>query len=203
MRVDKRRKRRLTVLLGLSSAFWLVLLGAPALAHSQLLQADPASGATLSQPPMQVRLQFNEPIELAFTPVKVSDEQGNRIDEDDARIDPEDKRVVLTTLKKLPIGSYTVEWRVISADTHPVNGTYKFDVIGAGTNESQSADQAQAGGIGGSQGQSSNQSEPGSDGPEGTGGIGPHLLHLVALGVGAVVVIVLMLRQRIKGKRSS
>ncbi|MBV9453874.1 MAG: copper resistance protein CopC [Rubrobacter sp.] len=200
MRVDKRRKRRLTVLLGLSSAFWLVLLGAPALAHSQLLQADPASGATLSQPPTQVRLQFNEPVELAFTPVKVSDEQGNRVDEDDARIDPEDKRVVLTTLKKLPIGSYTVEWRVISADTHPVNGTYKFDVIGAGTTESQGAAQAQAGG---SNDPSSDQSEPEPGGQQDTGGVGPHLLHLAALGLGAVVVIVLLLWQRIKGKRSS
>lgn len=188
---------RLAALLGLS-ALCLILLCAPALAHSRLLQADPASGANLSKPPKQVRLQFNEPVEAEFTPVKVLDGQGNRVDQDDGRIDPNDHRVVLDDLKDVPVGSYTVEWRVTSADTHPVNGSYEFSVSGSGTDGSQS----KSGGVVGSDKQPPGTSQGGSDGQEDTGGIYPHILHIAGLGLGAVVLVVLALLQRARGKRS-
>ena len=122
-----RESTRLAALLGLS-AVWVLLLCAPALAHARLLETYPPEDATLAQPPEQVQLRFNEPIEAEFSPLKVSDEQGNRMDEDNARISSDDARVLLIDLKELPQGSYTVEWRVTSADGHPVNGTYRFAV---------------------------------------------------------------------------
>ncbi|MDX6380518.1 MAG: hypothetical protein QOI57_1542, partial [Rubrobacteraceae bacterium] len=55
--------------------------------------------------------------------------QGNRVDEDNARISPNNATLLLIDLKEsLSKGSYTVEWRVTSADGHPVNGTYRFAV---------------------------------------------------------------------------
>lgn len=70
---------RLTALLGLA-AVWLVLYSAPALAHTQLLQADPGDGATLTRAPDQVELRFSEPVEAEFSPLEVYDGQGTRVD---------------------------------------------------------------------------------------------------------------------------
>lgn len=183
--------RRLIALLGLS-AVWLILSCTPVLAHARLLQTDPANGARLSQPPEQVRLSFDEPIEAEFTPVKVSDQQGNRVDRDDARVDPNDARVLTADLEELPEGTYTVEWRVTSADTHPVNGTYRFTVTGTGTDESQGATQAGED-VGDSGGQPSDQTEPGV---QGTGGITDHIVHIVGLGLGTLIFLALVLLRR-------
>ena len=178
--------------LGLSS-LWLVLLCAPALAHARLLETDPADGARLSEPPKQVQLRFNEPIEAEFTPVKVLDQQGNRVDRDDAQVDSEDRRTVTAGLNESAKGTYTVQWRVISADTHPVNGSYEFSVTGASTNEAQGATEA----IVGSQAQSSDQSEPGPEAQQqDTSGWSAHLDHFVALGFGALILLVFALRRK-------
>jgi methionine-rich copper-binding protein CopC len=93
------------------------------------LETYPTEGAILAEPPEQVQLRFNEPIEAEFSPLEVSDQQGNRVDEDNARISPNNATLLLIDLKEsLSKGSYTVEWRVTSADGHPVNGTYRFAV---------------------------------------------------------------------------
>ncbi|MDX6379247.1 MAG: hypothetical protein QOI57_271, partial [Rubrobacteraceae bacterium] len=71
---------RLVTLLGLS-AVWLFLLCTPALAHARLLETYPTEEAILAEPPEQVQLRFNEPIEAELSPLEVSDQQGNRVDE--------------------------------------------------------------------------------------------------------------------------
>jgi len=120
--------RRLVALLVLS-AVWLLLLSAPALAHARLLETYPAEEAALTKPPEQVQLRFNEPVDAAFSPLKVSDQQDNRVDEDNARISSNEARLLVVDLKEgLPEGSYTVDWHVTSADGHPVTGTYSFAV---------------------------------------------------------------------------
>src|SRR5918911_2498380 len=180
--VLERRMRWMVAFLGLSSV-WLVLLCAPALAHASLVETDPADGAELSQAPKQVQLRFNEPVEAEFTPVKVLDQQGNRVDREDAQVGSDDRRTVVAGLKELAKGTYTVQWRVISADTHPANGSYEFSVTGASTNEAQGATEA----VVGSQAQSSDQSEPGPEAQQqDTSGWSTHLVHFVALGVGAL-----------------
>ena len=79
-----------------------------------------------------MQLRFNEPVDAAFSPLKVSDQQGNRVDEDNARISSNDARLLVVDLKEgLPKGSFTVDWRVTSADGHPVTGTYSFVVDGS------------------------------------------------------------------------
>jgi len=175
------------------SFVWLVLLCAPALAHASLLETDPADGAKLSEPPKQVQLRFNEPIEAEFTPVKVLDQQGNRVDRDDAQVGSDDRRTVMAGLKELAKGTYTVQWRVISADTHPVNGSYEFSVTGAATDEAQGAIEA----VVSSKDQSSDQAEPGSEAQQqDTSGWSAHLVHIVGLGVGALILLVFALRRK-------
>ncbi len=146
-------KRRLAALLGLS-AVWLLALCAPALAHARLVETYPADGDILADPPEQVQLRFNEPVEAEFEPIRVYDQGGERLEEGTARVSPDDQRLLLMDLGELSEGSHTVEWRVTSADGHPVDGEYEFAVdasaadSGAGTPIApveRSAEQEEAG----------------------------------------------------------
>lgn len=100
----------------------------PALAHAELLRATPSDGDTLSEQPGEVRLFFDEPVRAEFDPIKVTDEEGNRVDREDARTLSGDPDVVVASLDVLPEGSYTVEWRITSADGDPISGEYGFAV---------------------------------------------------------------------------
>ena len=106
----------------------LVWHASPALAHAELLRATPSDGDTLSEQPGEVRLVFDEPVRAEFDPIKVTDEEGGRVDGEDARTLPDDPDVVVASLDVLPEGSYTVEWRITSADGDPISGEYGFAV---------------------------------------------------------------------------
>lgn len=129
---------RLAALFGLSAA-WLLLLCGPALAHARLVETYPTDGGILTEPPEQVQLLFNEPIEAEFEPIKVYDQEGDRVDEDDARVSPNDARLLVADLGGLSEGSCTVEWRVTSADAHPVSGAYEFVVGTSAADASEGA----------------------------------------------------------------
>lgn len=132
--------RWLVALLGLA-AFWAVLLCAPALAHATLQRTSPADGDTLSQQPGEVRLDFDEPVRAEFDPIKVTDEDDLRVDGGDARTLPDAHDIVVESLKRLPEGSYTVQWHITSADGDPISGQFVFEV-GASATYAKNADEA-------------------------------------------------------------
>ena len=160
------------------AAVWLLLLCGPVLAHAELSESEPAAGETVAESPEQVRLRFNEPVDAAFSPLKVYDSSGERVDEDDARKDPEDARVVEASLEELTQGTYTVEYRVTSVDGHVIEDTYDFSVISSGD-----SGEAESG-------------EVGESGARTGTGASLHYLHYTALGIGAVVLLVMALRRR-------
>jgi MYXO-CTERM domain-containing protein len=149
-----------------------------------LVETEPAEGGTLGEPPEQVRLRFDEPVEAAFEPIKVYDQQGNRVDEDNARADPDDAKALVVGLQELSDGSYTVEWRVTSIDGHVVDGTYKFAVASAGGSPAVV------------QADDDDVKEPDSAPQEGAEGGSTHVVHGVALGLGALVILALALLRR-------
>jgi methionine-rich copper-binding protein CopC len=171
-------RRRPLALLGMV-AVWLLLLCGPVLAHAQLSESEPAAGETVAESPEQVRLRFNEPVDAAFSPLKVYDSSGERVDEDDARKDPGDARAVEASLEELTQGTYTVEYRVTSVDGHVVEDTYDFSVISSGD-----SGEAEGDGVG----------EPGA--VETEAGSWLHYLHYTVLGIGAVVLLAIALRRR-------
>jgi methionine-rich copper-binding protein CopC len=179
--VDRRNKLRLAALLGLS-AVWLLLLCSPALAHATLVETYPADADTLAESPEQVRLRFDEPIEAAFDPVKVYDQQGDRVDEDDARVDPNDAKVLVGGLEELPDGAYTVEWRITSIDGHIIDDTYQFAVAASA---GQSPVTAQTDNEG--------AEEPNAVPQEDVQGNSSHTIPLAVLGIAALVVLLLAL----------
>jgi len=118
---------RLAALFGLSAACLLLSCG-PALAHARPVETYPTDGGTLAEPPEQVQILFNEPVEAEFNPVEGYGQGGVRVDEDDARVSPNDAKLLVMDLGELSEDSFTVEWRVTSADAHPVSGAYGFAV---------------------------------------------------------------------------
>jgi copper resistance protein C len=106
----------------------LLLYATAALAHAHLVRAAPAEGATVKEAPTEVTLKFNERLEPSFSAAVIRDAAGKQVDKADAHVDKADRTTVRVSLPPLEPGVYTVEWRVMSADTHKVNGNFTFRV---------------------------------------------------------------------------
>jgi len=106
----------------------MVLAPGAAFAHAFLDHADPAVGSTLHRTPAQVKLWFSEPIEPAFSSLRVFDARGSEIDKGDQTVSSNDKTLLAVSVPNLPPGTYRVVWRVVSADTHKTGGDFTFSI---------------------------------------------------------------------------
>ena len=117
--------RRLVVALAAASACFST---APAAAHAFLDHADPRVGSTVHASPHGVRLWFTEPLEPAFSRVHVVDASGKAVDAGDAHVDASDATVLSVSVPALGPGTYRVQWRGVSVDTHVTEGDFTFDL---------------------------------------------------------------------------
>jgi methionine-rich copper-binding protein CopC len=111
-------------------ALLVILLWLPAglaLAHSELRSAKPANGTVLAEPPQAIELQFNENVQV--TALRLYRDGGGEVAIGRARA-LDSVRSYRQPLPALEPGSYRVEWRIISADGHPVGGVIRFRVGG-------------------------------------------------------------------------
>ncbi|MFM0572615.1 copper homeostasis periplasmic binding protein CopC [Paraburkholderia caledonica] len=115
-------------LTGLATAAAIAIVPAAAFAHGKLENAVPAVGSTLDAAPDALRLTFNEDLESTFSTVKVSDATGAAVTKEKAKVEASNPRVLTITLPKLPSGSYSVQWAVMTHDAHKTKGTYTFQV---------------------------------------------------------------------------
>ena len=107
----------------------VLLLGlASALAHPTVVGSTPKNGEALASPPHEIRILFSEPIESAFTHVKVIDGAGKTIRSEPARPDPTDAKAVVVEVPALAAGAYKVQWSALSRDGHRVKGEIAFSV---------------------------------------------------------------------------
>ncbi|QOR71316.1 copper resistance protein CopC [Ruania alkalisoli] len=115
-----------------AAATALILPAAPASAHSALISSDPEDGAVLDTPPTEVVLTFNEDILEMGTSIEVTGPDGAEAGEGDPVLNgPE---VTQPLAADLAAGEYTMIWRVVSADGHPIDGELTFTAT-AGTGE--------------------------------------------------------------------
>jgi len=106
----------------------LLALAGPAAAHSELRASVPATGARLAAAPDGAVLTFNEAVQVtAFRLFRASGEEVALTRAGAIATAPE-FRIALPALAP---GAYRIEWRIISADGHPVGGTIRF-TVGAG-----------------------------------------------------------------------
>lgn len=105
----------------------LVLVPATAAsAHAELLGTTPPSGAHLDRPPAEVTLRFSEPVKPVPDAVRLLAASGRSVGNGPARA--VSSVVSLPVPADLPDGIYVVSWRVVSADSHPVAGSFSFSV---------------------------------------------------------------------------
>ncbi|WP_020645483.1 copper resistance CopC/CopD family protein [Amycolatopsis balhimycina] len=111
---------------------WLVLGAVPASAHVEIVSSTPGDGARLSAAPPLVSVTLSENIGIQPGSIKVVDLAGTQVDTGPV-FQPGDAAEQLAVRLKpdLPAGSYLVEYAFVSADSHPVRGTFAF-VVGTG-----------------------------------------------------------------------
>ncbi|MFC7842778.1 copper resistance CopC/CopD family protein [Streptomyces sp. NPDC057382] len=127
---SRRTRTPLTALLLVGAALAFLLGGAgPASAHAIVTRSEPADVSVLKSAPKQVTLTFNEAVRLADGSLRVLSPKNLRVDRGAVQHAPgktDTARVALTG--KLPKGTYTVSWRVVSSDSHPISGAFTFSV---------------------------------------------------------------------------
>jgi copper transport protein len=124
-----RSRRAAVVLAAVLAALVVGGLTAPAAsAHAALLATTPADGEILARPPTAVTLTFGEPVGTGLGSLKVLSSQGARADTGQITTTGGGTVVHLALRPHLARGSYLVLWRVVSADSHPVSGTFTFSV---------------------------------------------------------------------------
>ncbi|WP_457464634.1 copper resistance CopC/CopD family protein [Streptomyces sp. TE5632] len=115
----------------LGTVLVLLLLGSagPASAHAAVREAVPEDGSVVKSAPQHVTVTFTESVALLDDSFRVYSPDNHRVKlgepqhadgrSDTARVDLPDG---------LDEGTYTVAWRVVSADSHPVSGAFTFSI---------------------------------------------------------------------------
>ncbi|OKI47511.1 copper resistance CopC family protein [Micromonospora sp. CB01531] len=98
----------------------------PAAAHNSLQAVNPAQDARLSTPPTQITLKFLQKLDPAFTTIVLSDAGQQKVPTSEPTVAGATGTVTIS--QPLANGNYTVAYRVVSADGHPVQGSYSFTV---------------------------------------------------------------------------
>jgi methionine-rich copper-binding protein CopC len=109
---------------GRALAVVAVLGAGPAAAHSVLLETSPARGGTVPTAPTAVALTFNEMPQGEFSTIHVTGPDGQR--RDNGHVQVVNDVVTEPLAGTRPAGRYVVDWRVVSADGHPVSGEFTF-----------------------------------------------------------------------------
>ncbi|MGW3724675.1 copper resistance CopC/CopD family protein [Streptomyces sp. NPDC000851] len=115
----------------LGAVLVLLLLGGagPASAHAGLGSTDPRDGTVLDAAPRHITLTFTESVGLLDDSVRVIAPDNRPLRTSGAaHVDGSSDTVRLRLPAGLEDGTYTVAWRVVSADSHPVSGAFIFSV---------------------------------------------------------------------------
>ncbi|MGH2753045.1 MAG: copper resistance CopC family protein [Actinomycetota bacterium] len=118
-------KRSLVRVVPVAAALIVLALPAPALAHPRVVSTTPADGSTVSQPPGEVSVEFDELVEGGS--LEVYDPCGARVDSGSPQTVGSKVTVGIFADRA---GRYTAVWEVIGEDGHPVRGDWTFTSSG-------------------------------------------------------------------------
>jgi methionine-rich copper-binding protein CopC len=105
-----------------------LLTGPAALAHDDVIDQVPAPGSSVEAGPLDIKLDFsNELLDLGSGAEVV-------VTAPDGSIAPATCAVLDGTLATAKTeldqaGTYTIAWRVVSSDGHPIEGSYEFELL--------------------------------------------------------------------------
>jgi copper resistance protein C len=103
-----------------------LILASPAAAHDELTGSSPADGATVDRIPSAVRLYFEEPPASSPISVTVYGPGGAKVNSIGPQLDGAVITEELTGVHSA--GPYSIDYRILSDDGHPVSGTVHFAV---------------------------------------------------------------------------
>ena len=118
------------------AAVVVILVGVLALgtgiasAHANVLSSTPSDGASLPSAPKEVSVTFSEDVSAVSGGLSVLNRDGKRVDDGTSHVS-NGRTLVTGITDALPDGTYVATYRVLSADGHPVSGSFIFG-IGSG-----------------------------------------------------------------------
>ncbi len=118
-------RQRLNTLAAVTLA--LGLMSDPALAHSKKEATQPPDGAALAVAPDVIGMRFDLPMRI--TVITLKDAKGGEY-----ALTRTDAMAPVTTFQAipddLPQGQFTIEWRGLSSDGHPMEERFSFGIKG-------------------------------------------------------------------------
>jgi copper transport protein len=127
-------------------AVLVILDTAPASAHAIVKRTEPAIDEVVASSPARVLMEFNEPVEISFGSIRVFDAHGGRVDDGETRyMEGRNDAVEIPLEAGLSRGTYTVAWRIVSADGHPIGEAFVFHVGAPGEDPGGIVDEVLAG----------------------------------------------------------
>ncbi len=132
----RRLRRWVLALAAAPAAVALCLAGpaaGPALAHAHLVSSTPGDGSTVEAAPARIVLRFDEAVQASSAQVAVTAPDGSAVSTGAAEVLD---AVVSADVDALPAaGDYTVGWRIVSADGHPVDGQIVFSAMASAADQ--------------------------------------------------------------------
>lgn len=131
--------RPIARILGVLSVLLLAALGptSSASAHDAVTGTSPADGQNLDSAPDAIEISFTDtPLSLG-SEILVEDAQGT--DWTTGEVEIAGNSATQSISPDVPAGEYTVTWRVVSSDSHPIEGTFGFTVAETAAGASPSA----------------------------------------------------------------
>lgn len=120
--------KKIAILVTLLVMFPILFHSSLVMAHATLVKSDPPRRASLSSPPKQVQLWFNEKIEGSYASVALLDSKKRSITENNPEIVLDDPKSVILNIPQIEPGQYTVQYRVMSVDGHVIESSYVFSI---------------------------------------------------------------------------
>lgn len=99
-----------------------------ALSHAVMVESEPKKDSIITKSPKQVGVWFNEQVRSAHKALAVINSSGERVDNKDIKQEVFDPSHIYITTPQLPPDTYTVRYRVMSADTHIISGRFNFTI---------------------------------------------------------------------------
>lgn len=130
--------RRLVATFAIAVGLAAVVAPGVASAHAILDSSSPTASAVLTESPSEIILDFNESVESSLNEIRLFDAQQREVVIGRTQRRSSDPSVIAAEVPELDDGLYVVVWHAVSADGHPVNGAFPFEI---GTRSSGGADQ--------------------------------------------------------------
>ena len=172
--------------------------GTAANAHDQLTGSTPKNESTISESPEQIKLNFSGELQHVegadMTVVVISNAEGQKFDNE---LQVKGRDAIATPNQPLPNGEYTVTYRVVSSDGHPIDGTVGFTLegqaAGSDATETAAAPSTEASDEPGAQDAATQSPEEPATAPqEAAAGISPIVWIIVGVAIFGVAVAVLV-----------